>query len=85
MILETLRKRETIMNIHEVASLLGLSESLLYRMAAAGQIPTVRFCAAVRFDPSELAAWYENRIHPHAGRKAPSSERPGVSRMRIAS
>jgi excisionase family DNA binding protein len=56
-----MRKRETTMNIHEVASLLGLSESLLYRMAAAGQIPTVRFCTAVRFDPSELAHWYESR------------------------
>jgi excisionase family DNA binding protein len=48
MILEILQKRETAMNIHEVATLLGLSESLIYRMAAAGQIPTVRFSAAVR-------------------------------------
>jgi hypothetical protein len=38
-------------------------------MAAAGQIPTVRFCAAVRFDPSELAVWYESRLHPSVGKK----------------
>jgi predicted DNA-binding transcriptional regulator AlpA len=84
MILETLQKRETIMNIHEVACLFGLSESLVYRMAAAGQIPTVRFCAALRFDPSELAAWYENRLHPFAGKIAPASQRPIARRIRIA-
>jgi excisionase family DNA binding protein len=85
MILETLQKRETTMNIHEVAALLGLSESLIYRMAAAGQIPTVRFCAAVRFDPSELAVWYESRLHPSVGKKTPTSQRPIVNRMQIAS
>lgn len=85
MILETLQKRETIMNIHEVATLLGLSESLIYRMAAAGQIPTVRFSAAVRFDPSELAVWYESRLHPSVGKKTPTSQRPIVNRMQIAS
>jgi excisionase family DNA binding protein len=85
MILETLQKRETIMNIHEVATLLGLSESLIYRMAAAGQIPTVRFSAAVRFDPSELAVWYESRLHPSVGKKAPTSQRPIVNQMQIAS
>jgi excisionase family DNA binding protein len=65
MILETLQKRETVMNIHEVANLLGLSESLVYRMAASYQIPCVRFCGALRFDPSELAAWYEERLDAH--------------------
>lgn len=83
MILETLRKRETTMNIHEVAELLGLSESLLYRMAAAGQIPSIRFCGALRFDPSELAEWYETRLH--SDRKTPTSERLAGSRMRIVS
>jgi predicted transposase YbfD/YdcC len=39
MILETLQKRETIMNIHEVAALLGLSESL---------IPADSICAVPR-------------------------------------
>jgi excisionase family DNA binding protein len=83
MILETLRKRETTMNIHEVAELLCLSESLLYRMAAAGQIPSIRFCGALRFDPSELAEWYERRLHP--SKKAPASEHVAGNRMRMAS
>jgi len=85
MILETLRKRETTMNIHEVASLLGLSESLLYRMAAAGQIPVVRFCTALRFDPAELAEWYENRLTSVAAKKTAASERLRMNRMRMAS
>jgi excisionase family DNA binding protein len=83
MILETLRKRESTMNIHEVSELLGLSESLLYRMAAADQIPSIRFCGALRFDPSELADWYERRLH--SGRKEPASEHLAGSRMRMAS
>ena len=49
MILETLQERKTVMNIHEVATLLGLSQSLIYRCT--------RFCGALRFDPSELADW----------------------------
>jgi excisionase family DNA binding protein len=85
MIIETLRKRESTMNIHEVSELLGLSESLLYRMAAAGQIPTVRFCTAVRFDPAELAEWYENRLTSVAAKKVVASERLRMSRIRIAS
>jgi len=83
MILETLRQRETNMNIHEVATLFGLSESLIYRMAAAGQIPSLRFCGALRFDPAELADWYERRLH--SARKSPASEQIARSRMRIAS
>jgi putative molybdopterin biosynthesis protein len=84
MILEIFQKRETIMNIHEVAELLSLSESLIYRMAAAGQIPCVRFAAALRFDPSELAVWYEGRLQGHPN-KPPVPQRLAGSRMRIAS
>jgi excisionase family DNA binding protein len=62
MTLETLHKREITMNIHEVASLLGLSESLPYWMAAGGKIPSVHFGGAIRFDSSELAYRYENRL-----------------------
>jgi excisionase family DNA binding protein len=85
MILETLQKRETVMNIHEVANLLGLSESLVYRMAASYQIPCVRFCGALRFDPSELAAWYEERLEAHPPRKPPCAEPLRGHRISIAS
>jgi excisionase family DNA binding protein len=85
MILEILRKRETIMNIHEVATLLGLSESLVYRMAASQQIPHVRFRGALRFDPAELAAWYEEHLDTQQTRKLPYAETLRGRRISIAS
>jgi len=77
MVLETLRQRNTVMNVHEVSMLLGLSESLLYRMAAANQIPNLRLSGAVRFDPGQLAAWYEARLNP-CGRKPVAPERLSI-------
>jgi excisionase family DNA binding protein len=85
MILETLQKRETIMNIHEVATLLGLSESLIYSMAASQQIPSVRFRGALRFDPSELAAWYGARLHPSQKKNGVKVQGLQAGNMRIAS
>ena len=85
MILENLQERKTVMNIHEVATLLGLSQSLIYRMAAANQIPCTRFCGALRFDPSELADWYRGQLNPLQTRKAPHVERPRTRRTSIAS
>lgn len=78
MILETLRQRNTVMNVHEVSALLGVSESLLYRMAAANQIPNLRLSGAVRFDPGQLAAWYEARLTPQL-RKPVAPERLGIN------
>jgi excisionase family DNA binding protein len=75
LILETLRKRQTTLNVHEVASLFGLSESLVYRMAARGQLPMVRFSGALRFDPSKLANWYESRLQKSFDITARSSNR----------
>jgi excisionase family DNA binding protein len=74
MILDALRQRNTVMNVQEVSELLGLSKSLLYRMAAANEIPTIRLSGAVRFDPGQLAAWYEARLNP-LGRKSVSAEK----------
>ena len=77
MILETLQERKTVMNIHEVATLLGLSQSLIYRCT--------RFCGALRFDPSELADWYRGQLNPLQTRKAPHVERQRTRRTSIAS
>jgi excisionase family DNA binding protein len=83
MILETLRQRRNAMNIHEVAKIFGLSESLLYRMAAERQIPSVRLAGALRFDPSDLADWYASRLNP--GKKRPvASERNIPASEKIA-
>ena len=82
MILEALRQRNTVMNVQEVSELLGLSKSLLYRMAAANEIPNFRLSGTVRFDPGQLAAWYEARLNPPA-RKPVTSERLDIDRTSL--
>jgi excisionase family DNA binding protein len=79
MILDALRQRNTVMNVHEVSALLGLSKSLLYRMAAANEIPAIRLSGAVRFDPGQLATWYEARLNP-LGRKPVAAEMRSIAR-----
>ena len=49
------------------------------------QIPCVRFCGALHFDPSELAAWYEERLDAHSARKPPCAEPLRGRRISIAS
>jgi len=78
MILDALRQRNSVMNVQEVSELLGLSKLLLYRMAAGNEIPTIRLSGAVRFDPGQLAAWYEARLNP-LGRKSVAAEKLSVS------
>jgi len=82
MVLEALRQRKTAMNMHEVSALPGLSESLLYRMAAANQIPNLPLSGAVPFDPGQLATGYEARLNP-PGRKSVSPERLGIDSLSL--
>jgi excisionase family DNA binding protein len=58
-ILNTLKERKTALTIREVSELLNVSASLLYRLAASGRVPSFRVAGAVRFDPSNIADWYE--------------------------
>ncbi len=37
-----------------VAARLGLSRSRIYAMAAAGELPSIKFKGAVRFDPKDV-------------------------------
>ena len=83
MILDALRQRNTVMNVQEVSELLGLSKSLLYRMAAANEIPTIRLSGAVRFDPGQLAAWYEARLNP-LRRKPVAAEQRSIAKASLS-
>jgi excisionase family DNA binding protein len=55
------------LTVSELAEILNVSRAFLYRLAASGRVPSFRVGAAVRFDPSSVAAWL--RKDPHDGRR----------------
>ena len=46
-----------LLNVSQVAQVLGCSKHFLYRKAETGQVPVYRLGKALRFDPDELRAW----------------------------
>ena len=49
-------KKEAL-RVAEIAPILGVSIRTIYRMAAKGQIPSVKTSHALRFDPHDTATW----------------------------
>ena len=53
---------ERLLKATELARLTGLARTSIYRMAADGELPCVRFgVKAVRFPESAIAAWIAGR------------------------
>ena len=52
-----LQGRPRALRASEVAALLGVSERLVYKLAADRRIPAFRVGFALRFDPRALANW----------------------------
>jgi excisionase family DNA binding protein len=50
------QQTEKLMKIEHAALALGLSRASLYRLAAAGELPFVRFGRRVLIDPADLDA-----------------------------
>ena len=51
----------TLLNVKEVAEMLGLSERTVYRLSDTGNMPQpVKLGAAVRWRRQELESWIEN-------------------------
>jgi excisionase family DNA binding protein len=61
-IVRTLETREHALRAGEVAGLLGVTRQHIYKMAAAGTIPSFRIGTAVRFDPKHLAEWLRRKM-----------------------
>jgi excisionase family DNA binding protein len=56
--------RRTLMNIEEVAERLGVSVRHVRRLVAERRIPFIKWGHLVRFDPSEVDHWIEERAVP---------------------
>jgi excisionase family DNA binding protein len=60
-IASTIRSRLTAWSADEFAELIGISRQHIYKLAKAGRMPSHRIGGAVRFDPKELADWWDKK------------------------
>jgi excisionase family DNA binding protein len=61
-VLQMLETKEHALRAGELAKLLGVTRQHIYKMAAAGAIPSFRIGAAVRFDPKQVAEWLTRKM-----------------------
>jgi len=53
-------KKEAL-RVAAVAQILDVSIKKIYRMAAKGQIPSLKISSSIRFDPHDIAAWLRSQ------------------------
>lgn len=56
-----LQTQPLLLNVSQVAKMLGLSRTMVYTLIATQGLPTVRFGRAVRVSPTSLQRWLEKR------------------------
>jgi predicted DNA-binding transcriptional regulator AlpA len=56
-LIERLEKETGALRARDVARLFQVTHQHIYKMAAAGAMPSFRVAGAIRFDPHELANW----------------------------
>jgi excisionase family DNA binding protein len=81
---QILEQKKSALRANDIARVLDLSEKQIYKMAAAGEIPSLRIANSVRFDPHDFAEWLRTRssapeIEPRARVSVPRS-RPKLDR-----
>ena len=62
----------------EVADFLGVTRQHVYKLAAKGLIPSFRVGKAVRFDPSAIAVWLQEKKLPRRTTGATSNIKVAV-------
>lgn len=60
-ILLALESARGLLNVHDVAALLGKSSHSIYRLAEKRKIPSLVICGSRCFDPSVLALWLSKK------------------------
>jgi excisionase family DNA binding protein len=58
---------QNLLNVHEASRVLGISKSMLYELAASGQLAHVRIGARILFRPEQLEAFVESCSAPVKG------------------
>jgi len=70
----------TLYDTKQVARLLGVSETKVRQMSAAGQIPRVKIGGSVRYDPDRLEEWlakFKEEVKQQPGEGSSSKGRLG--------
>lgn len=58
---EIIEGKKEALRVAEVAQILDVSIKKIYRMAAKGQIPSLKISSSIRFDPHDIAAWLRSQ------------------------
>ncbi len=58
---EIVEGKKEALRVAEVAQILDVSIKKIYRMAARGQIPSLKICSSIRFDPHDIAVWLRSQ------------------------
>ena len=61
MLAEIVEGKREALRVAEVAQILDVSIKKIYRMAAKGQIPSLKIASSIRFDPQDIAVWLRNQ------------------------
>ena len=59
------QKREAL-RVEDVARILDISVKQIYKMAAKGQIPSLKIANRVRFDPHDVAVWLRGQSNTNS-------------------
>ena len=60
-LIQVLESRREALTVHEVASLLGVSDKHIYEMTADGTLPAFHVGRSVRLDPQDVADWLRKK------------------------
>ena len=63
---EIVEGKKEALRVAEVAQILDVSIKKIYRMAAKGQIPSLKISSSIRFDPHDIAVWLRNQSNTNS-------------------
>jgi predicted DNA-binding transcriptional regulator AlpA len=58
---QLIEQKKGALRANDIARILDLSAKQIYKMAASGEIPSLRIANSVRFDPHDFAVWLRAR------------------------
>jgi excisionase family DNA binding protein len=58
---EIVESKKEALRVAEVAKILDLSVKQIYKLAAKGQIPSLKISSSIRFDPHDIAVWMRSQ------------------------
>jgi len=58
-LIDSLNGKTRALRVSDVATLLNISERMVYQLSKEGLLPTIRISGCIRFDPAALARWLQ--------------------------